>query len=103
MKRPNFRNRECPKCGGKIGMIRREEFMNLYGCVGNTHVQVQGTYGYTPEDFPKKAKPLTQKQIDKFIGTIRYPKFAAFAVGKLMAKFKFTREQATAAYKARTV
>jgi hypothetical protein len=103
MKRPNFRNRECPKCGGKIGMIRREEFMNLYGCVSNNHVQVQGTYGYHPDDFPKKAKPIPQKDIDKFIGTIRYPKFAAFAVGKLMAKFNFTREQAEAAWKARTV
>jgi hypothetical protein len=106
MKRPNFRNRECPKCGGKIGMIRRKsqyESIPMYGCVSNGHVQVQGTYGYYPEDFPKKTKPVPQKDIDKFIGTIRYPKFAAFAVGKLMKKFNFTREQATAAYKTRTV
>jgi hypothetical protein len=101
MKRPNFRNRECPKCGGKIGMIRREEFMNLYGCKSNTHVQVQGTYGYTPDDFPKKVKPPTKKQIDKFITSIRYPKFAAFAVGKLMKKFNLTREQAETAWRAR--
>ena len=110
MKRPNFRNRECPKCGGKIGVIRRKGMpedvlcgLRLYGCVSNLHVQVDGTYGYHPDDFPKKVKPLTQKEINKFIASIRYPKFAAFAVGKLMKKFNFTREQATAAYKARTV
>lgn len=77
--------------------------MNLYGCVSNTHVQVQGTYGYHPEDFPKKVKPLTPKQIAKrnakFIETIRYPKFAAFAVNKLMVKFNLTREQAITAWK----
>jgi hypothetical protein len=106
MKRLNLRNRECPKCGGKIGVIRRAtatEPMQMLGCVGNTHVQVDGTYGYHADDFPKKKKPLTQAEIDKFIGTIRYPKFAAFAVNKLMAKFKFTREQAEAAWKARAI
>lgn len=103
MKRPNYRNRYCPKCGGKIGMIRREEFSNLYGCVDGGHVQVDGTYGYSPEDFPKKVKPPSKKEIDKFIGGIRYPKFAAFAVNKLIAKFKLSREQAVAAWKARAV
>jgi hypothetical protein len=46
-------------------------------------------------------KSLSKKQINKFIGTIRYPKFAAFAVGKLMAKFKFTREEAEKAWRER--
>src|SRR5271157_2509452 len=105
-KRLNLRDRECPKCGGKIGVIRRatEDWdIAKLGCVSNSHVQVQGTYGYHPTDFPKKAKPLAKKDIDKFIATIRYPKFAAFAVGKLMTKFKFTREQAEAAWKERNV
>jgi hypothetical protein len=78
MKRLNLRDRECPKCGGKIGMIRRGGMpkdvlceLPLYGCVGNTHVQVSGTYGYSPNDFPKKVKPPTAKEINKFIGSIR--------------------------------
>jgi hypothetical protein len=87
-------------------MIRREDSkpwgLNLYGCVSNTHVQVQGTYGYHPDDFPKKVKPPTAKEINKFIKGIRYPKLAAFAVNKLVVKFGFTREQAVAAWKART-
>jgi len=106
VKRPNYRNRECPKCGGKIGVVKRatkEWNIAMYGCVGGTHVQVQGTYGYSPDDFPKKSKPLTQKEINKFIATIRYPKFAAFAVGKLMKKFNLSRDQAEAAWKRRTV
>ncbi len=106
MKRLNLRNRECPKCGGKIGVIRRAtatEPTQMLGCVGGTHVQVAGTYGYDADDFPKKRKPLAQAEIDKFIASIRYPKFAAFAVGKLMAKYNFTRERAEAAWKARTV
>lgn len=103
MKRLDFRNRECPKCGGKIGMIRRDHFMNMYGCVSNTHVQVQGTYGYHPTDFPKKAKPIPQSKINQFIATIRFPKFAAFAVGKMMKKFNLSRVQAEAAWKRRKV
>ena len=105
MKRLNLRDRECPKCGGKIGVIRREGMsgLRLLGCKSNTHVQVDGTYGYSPEDFPKKRKSPTDKEINAFIASIRYPKFAAFAVGKLMAKFKFTREQAEVAWKERNV
>ena len=105
MKRLNLRNRECPRCGGKIGVIRRAtatEPLQMLGCRSNVHVQVDGTWGYSADDFPKKKKPLTQASIDKFIATIRYPKFAAFAVGKMMAKFKFTREQAEAAWNGRT-
>ena len=106
MKRLNLRNRECPKCGGKIGVIRRAtatEPLQMLGCRSNTHVQVDGTWGYHADDFPKRKKPLAQAEIDKFIATIRYPKFAAFAVNKLMAKFNFTREQAEAAWKARAI
>jgi len=59
-KRLDLRDRECPKCGGKIGVIRRAtkaEPLAMLGCVSNTHVQVQGTYGYDANDFPKKVKP----------------------------------------------
>ncbi len=102
MKRLNLRNRYCPKCGGKIGVLRREtkdDPFTWYGCVNGTHVLVDGTHGYSPSDFPKKVKPPSKKEINKFIASIRYPKFAAFAVGKLMKKFNFTREQAEAAWR----
>jgi len=109
MKRLNLRNRECPRCGGKIGVIRRAtatEPLQTLGCRSNIHIQVDGTWGYSADDFPKKQKPkkpTTQAEVDKFIATVRYPKFAAFAVNKIMAKFKFTREQAEAAWKARAI
>lgn len=105
MKRLNLRNRYCPKCGGKIGVIRRataSEPLRMLGCVENTHVQVQGTYGYDANDFPKRKTPPTDKEIDKFIAAIRYPKFAAFAVTKLVKKFGFTREEAVAAWQRST-
>jgi hypothetical protein len=104
VKRLNLRDRYCPKCFGKIGVIRRatkDEPLAMLGCVDGSHVQVHGTYGYDANDFPKKRHSPTASEINKFIGTIRYPKFAAFAVGKLMTKFGFTREQAVAAWKAR--
>lgn len=104
MKRLNLRNRECPKCGGKIGVVRRAtkaEPLAMLGCVSNTHVQVQGTWGYSADDFPKKVKPPSDAEINKFIASIRYPKFAAFAINKLMKKFNFTQEQAMAAWRAR--
>lgn len=104
MKRLNLRNRKCPKCGGKIGVIRRatkDEPLRMLGCIGNTHVQVGGTYGYDANDFPKKVKPPSTKEINKFIATIRFPKFAAFAVGKLMKKFNLTHEQAVVAWQRR--
>lgn len=102
-KRLNLRDRYCPKCEGKIGVIRRataDEPIQMFGCVTGNHVQVQGTYGYDANDFPKKRKQPSAKDIKKFIAGIRYPKFAAFAVSKLVAKFGLTREQAVAAYKA---
>lgn len=105
-KRLNLRNRECPKCGGKIGIIRRatsNEPLQMLGCVSNGHVQVQGTYGYHPDDFPKKRKQPTEKEVNKFIAGIRYPSLAAFAVNKVIAKFGLTREQAVAAYQRRKV
>lgn len=105
MKRLNLRNRYCPKCHGKIGVIRRataSEPLQMLGCVGGTHVQVQGTYGYDANDFPKRVKPPSAKAINDYIATIRYPKFAAFAVNKLVAKFKFSREEAIAAWESRT-
>lgn len=104
MKRENLRNRYCPKCEGKIGVIRRatkDEPMRMLGCISNNHVQVQGTYGYSADDFPKYVKPPSKKAINKFIAGIRFPKLAAFAVNKLMAKFNFTREQAVTAWQRR--
>lgn len=100
-KRLNLRNRECPKCGGKIGVLKRatkDSNITMLGCVGGTHVQVQGTYGYSADDFPKKTKPLSAKIVNDYIATIRYPKFAAFAVNKLMVKFKLSREEAVTAW-----
>jgi hypothetical protein len=55
MKRRNFKERGCPKCWGKIGVIRpatKDEPVAMLGCVENTHVQVDGTYGYDLTDFP---------------------------------------------------
>src|SRR5271166_711020 len=75
MKRLNLRNRECPKCGGKIGVLKRATKDNptaWLGCVSGTHVQVQGTHGYDADDFPKKVKPPSKKEIDKFIASVRY-------------------------------
>jgi hypothetical protein len=54
-KRRNFKERGCPKCHGEIGVIRGKsanEPLEMLGCVSNTHVQVQGTYGYDLADFP---------------------------------------------------
>jgi hypothetical protein len=102
-KRLNLRNRCCPKCGGKIGVIRRatkDEPLAMFGCVDGSHVQVDGTYGYDADHFPLKKKSPSKKEIDKFIQTVRYPKFASFVVMKLVAKFGFTREQAVEAWKA---
>lgn len=105
-KRLNLRNRYCPKCEGKIGIVRRAtatEPFQLLGCVGGTHVLVDGCYGWHADDFPKKRKPPTKQAVDKFITTIRYPKFAAFAVPKIAKKFGMTNEDAALAFKNRTV
>lgn len=58
MKRRNFSKRCCPKCGGKIGVIRRDLSkpkryrMDMLGCVSGIHIQVAGTHGYDLLDFP---------------------------------------------------
>lgn len=61
-KRRNFAERCCPKCGGNVGVIKRDLSlpkrcrMDTLGCVSGIHVQQPGTYGYDLKDFPKRAK-----------------------------------------------
>jgi hypothetical protein len=59
VKRRDFSKRGCPKCHGKIGVVRRatkDEPIEMLGCVSGNHVQVDGTYGYHLTDFPLRTE-----------------------------------------------
>jgi hypothetical protein len=66
MKRLDCSKRCCPKCGGKIDVIRRDlsmprrDRMPTLGCVSGIHIQQPDTWGYDLRDFPlcKTLKPI---------------------------------------------
>ena len=64
MKILNFSKRCCPKCGGKVGVIKRDlsfpkrDRMHTIGCKSGIHIQQADTVGYDLRDFPLAPKPL---------------------------------------------
>lgn len=61
-KRRDFSKRQCPRCGGNVGVIKRDTALpkrfrlDLLGCVSGIHVNSDSTTGYDLTDFPLRKR-----------------------------------------------